>query len=61
MNLIQTQFNISHKIPLSTDNQQAALHRFEFPIANSGNSEDEMDLKVSFYSLLSDGLFFGRI
>ena len=42
MNLIQTtyQFYNKHKIPLSTDNQ-ATMHRFEFPIANSGTSEDD--------------------
>ena len=46
MNLIQTtyQFYNQHKIPLSTDNQQA-LHKFEFPLSkgNSGNSEDDFD------------------
>ena len=42
MNLIQTtyQFYNQHKIPLSTDNQ-ACMNRFEFPMANSGTSEDD--------------------
>ena len=43
MNLIQTQFYSQHKIPLSTDNQQATQHKFEFPQATSGNSEDDFD------------------
>ena len=45
MDLIQTQFHsLNHKIPLSTEHQQTTQHKFEFPKALSGNSEDDFDL-----------------
>lgn len=46
-NLIQqnSQFIAHHKIPLSTDNQALAQHKFEFPLSkgNSGDSEVDID------------------